>query len=209
MCVCVGVDHVKLALPFLDNEDAPTGATFDEKDVSIFHNHLLIIALINKTTLTLFIKIKVASNKDLEPLAKSWVQSRPYVDSQIKVWGVIVMRKELKSPPQFIRVHHFSVRVCMYHLSRCMLASFSGSVGGNMVGRICVWRLLGTWDQSGYHWPSLVISYGRQQPFKVCGPIELVRTLSCQTQSDFKAEALPWLKHCFPVWFVFAAVGLS
>lgn len=28
-----------------------------------------------------------------------------------------------------------------------------------MVGRICVWRLLGTSDQSLYHWPSLVISY--------------------------------------------------
>lgn len=71
MCVWGGVDHVKLALPFLDNEDTPAGATFDEKDDNIFHNHLLIIALINKTTLTLFIKIKVASNKDLEPLAKS------------------------------------------------------------------------------------------------------------------------------------------
>lgn len=46
-----------------------------------------------------------------------------------------------------------------YHLSRCMLASFSGSFGGNMVGRICVWRLLGTSDQSEYHWPSLVINY--------------------------------------------------
>lgn len=69
--MCGGVDHVKLALPFLDNEDAPAGATFDEKDDNIFHNYLLIIALISKTTLTLFIKIKVASNKDLEPLAKS------------------------------------------------------------------------------------------------------------------------------------------
>lgn len=37
MCVCgvggAGRDHVKLALPFLDNEEAPAGATFDEKDV--------------------------------------------------------------------------------------------------------------------------------------------------------------------------------
>lgn len=49
-------------------------------------------------------------------------------------------------------------RVCTYHLSRCMLISFSGSFGGNIVGRICVWRLLGTSDQSEYHWPSFVIS---------------------------------------------------
>lgn len=48
--------------------------------------------------------------------------------------------------------------VCTYHLSRCRPANFSGSLGGNMVGRICVWRLLGTSDQSEYHWPSLVIS---------------------------------------------------
>lgn len=50
--------------------------------------------------------------------------------------------------------------VCTYHLSKCMLISFSGSFGGNMVGRICVWRLLGTSDQSENHWPSLVISCG-------------------------------------------------
>lgn len=63
------------------------------------------------------------------------------MDLQIKVWGGYSYEKGTEkslSPQQFIRVHHLSVRVCMYHLSRCMLASFSGSVGGNMVGRICV-----------------------------------------------------------------------
>lgn len=58
--------------------------------------------------------------------------------------------------------------LCTYHLSRCMLASFSGSVGGNMVGRIWVWRLLGTSDQSENHWPSLVISWG-DKPVKYEG----------------------------------------
>lgn len=52
--------------------------------------------------------------------------------------------------------------VCRYHLSRCMLDTFSGSLGGNMVGRICVCRALGTSDQSPYHWPSLVISWRRK-----------------------------------------------
>lgn len=54
-----------------------------------------------------------------------------------------------------------------YHLSRCMLLSFSESFVGNMVGRICVWRLLGTSDQSEYHWPSLVISYTDNSCFSV------------------------------------------
>lgn len=157
-----GLEHVKLALPFLYNEEIPAGAELDEKDDSVFHNQLLIITLTNRLHWLFSFKSKLRQTRIL-PWAKSWEQSRPCVDLQMKVWGSYSYEKRTEkswSTPQFIRVHIFSVWVCVYHLSRCMLASFSGSVGGNMVGRICVWRLLGTWDQSEYHWPSLVISYG-------------------------------------------------
>lgn len=58
-------------------------------------------------------------------------------------------------------------RLGTYHLSKCMLASFSGSLGGNIVGRICVCRPVGTSDQSEYHWPSLVISYRAKQTIHI------------------------------------------
>lgn len=65
-----------------------------------------------------------------------------------------------------------------------MLISFSGSFGGNMVGRICVWRLLGTSDQSEYHWPSFVIS---------CGD-KWVECKDFYSNRHFLIVLFPWLK---------------
>lgn len=45
-----------------------------------------------------------------------------------------------------------------YHRSRCIACSFSRSVGGNMVGRICVCLPWGTSCQSANHCPSLVMT---------------------------------------------------
>lgn len=104
------------------------------------------------------------------------------------------MGKELKghkqSSPHFVVLQIFTVWVCTYHLSRCMLTSFSGSFGGNMVGRICVWRLLGTSDQSEYHWPSLVISYRDNSRLFKCvikPKWPTFRTLTYKILSDFEA----------------------
>lgn len=50
-----------------------------------------------------------------------------------------------------------------YHRSKCIASNFSGSFGGNMVGRIWVCLLWGTSAQSSNHCPSLVITCKRGQ----------------------------------------------
>lgn len=46
--------------------------------------------------------------------------------------------------------------------SRCIARNFSGSLGGNIVGRIWVCRLWGTSPHSVNHCPSLVITCGQR-----------------------------------------------
>lgn len=61
-------------------------------------------------------------------------------------------RAQLPHRPQTLRAPQ------THHRSRCIVCNFSGSFGGNMVGRIWVCLLWGTSSHSANHCPSFVIT---------------------------------------------------